>query len=293
MNLESVTDFMTRLGVMPWLNKIGTAYLPIALKLIAILLGGYLLTRLLTRLIARLANRVKLDALSDRVGVLRLFSRVGLPAPSVLLTKLVRVLGLAITIYLAANILQITILSLALGSAVAFLPTLFTAFGMVLLGLLGAEFIKKILVKVLAAKDGLSDVADIVPQGVYASIMVLTLAMAAQQLGLDISLINRIIVLTVIGVSIGIVGSIGLGAAPLMRQLMGRYHAQRTFELEDVIEFEGERARLVRFAPMVAILEIDAPDLSNVERLFIPYHTLITSHVVRERVVTLDEPEHD
>lgn len=293
MNLEFMTDFMTRLGVMPWLNKVGVIYLPAALKLLAILIGGYLITRLLTRLTERLVTRVKLNALSERFGILPLFSRVGLPTPSVLLTKFVRMLGFVLTIYLAADILHITILTLALGSVVAFLPTLCTSLGMMLFGLLGAEFVKKILVKVLAAKDGLSDVADIVPQGVYGSIMVLTFAMAAQQLGLDISLVNRIILLTVIGVALGLVGSIGLGASPLMRQLVGRYHAQRTFELEDIIEFEGERARLVRFAPMVAILELDTPDLSSVERLFIPYHTLITSQVVRERAVVHDEPEQD
>ncbi len=292
MDLESLKSQLESLGVLAKLKKASAVYLLFVLKLLGVLLAGYIATRLLARVTSAIVKRLKLDELAERAGIQPLLSRIGLPAPSVFLPRVMRWLGFAATLYLAADILEIAILANAIGALIAYIPTLLTAIAIVLAGLLGAEFVKKLLAKVLGNKEGLNEVAEILPQGVFATIMVLTLAMAAQQLGLDISLINRIILFTVIGATLGIAGSLGLGASPLMKQLVGRYHALRLFDHDDIIELDGERLRLVRFAPLVAILEPEQSShtpAESVERLFIPYHNLISTHIIRQR--TTPEPE--
>lgn len=268
----------------PHLEKWGTLYLPIVLKLIAVLLVGYISTRILKGVTRRLLKRIQIDELSDRVGILNACEKLRVPPPSLLIPRIVFWLGLGMTFYLAADITNLTLLKKALGAAIAFFPTLLTALAIFGAGLLGAELVKTVLHKALVARDSADEIATILPQIAYFTIIILTSAMSAGQLGLDVSLINRIIVFTVVGMTLGLTLAIALGAVPMMQQFVSRYHVLRSFSLQDEIAFQGFRGTIIRFAPTVVIVELHHDDPSSqadAERLFVPYKTLLSATVLR------------
>ena len=271
--------------IAPHLERWGTIYLPILLKLLGVLLVGYIVTRILRAITRRLLERVHIDALSDRMGILTAFERLRIPPPSQLLPRLVFWLGMGMTLYLAADVTNLTLLKKALGAAIAFVPTLLTALAIFGAGFLGAELLKKVLHKALVARDSSEEIATILPQLVYFTVIILTAAMSAGQLGLDVTLINRIIVFTIIAMALALSLSIALGAVPIMQQFVSRYHVLRSFALQDEISIQGLRGTIVRFAPTVVIVELrhdaEGADDTLAERLFIPYKKLLGSTVLR------------
>lgn len=269
--------------ITPHLQKWGTIYLPLLLKLLGVLLVGYLLTRVLRAVTRKLLERVHIDDISDKVGILDTFERFRIPPPSRLIPAIVFWLGLGMTLYLAADVTHLILLKHALGAVIAFVPTLLTALAIFGAGLLGAEILKKVLHRALVARDSADEIATILPQVVYFTVVILTAAMSAGQLGLDVTLINRLIVLTVIAMALALTLSLALGAVPVMQQFISRYHVLRSFALRDTIILEGLRGTITRFAPTVVIIELqgdDSPD-APAERLFVPYEKLLSSTVLR------------
>lgn len=266
----------------PHLTTLGTTYLPIIIKVCAILVLGYLLSKVIKRVAARLLKRIHLDALCTRIGLLKLVQKLGIASVEDALPRAIAWITLGGTLYLAADVAHITMLKNLLGAAIAFTPTLLVALAILTGGVLGAEVVKQIIHKALLARSEENELSAILPQGVYAIIVTLTGAMAADQLGLDITLVNRTIVITIAAITLGLGLATGLGALPMLQQLINRYHVLRTFKLEDELSIDGHHGKIVRFAPTAVMLEMPSSTPGKIERLLVPYSSLIRSRVTRK-----------
>jgi len=269
-----VIEYSERFGVLEMISKSVIEYGPTAIKVVIILIVGHFATRAAQRACKWFVNKIELGDKVEGIGAKPALAKLGLFPLDETASKIAYWLGLAATFYLAADAAKIAFVSNAIGAAVAFLPTAATAAAILGAGMLGADFARAAVSRMLASRSQL-ELGEAVPNIIYAIIVMLAGAMAADQLGLDIDLVQALILMTLGATALGISLAFGLGFSGVFSQMVARYHVKRSFEVGDSLEFGEIDGKLVRFGPTVAIF--DTAD----GRMIVPYAELISARVLR------------
>ena len=195
-------------------------FLPRLLAVLIIAAVGWVIAYLIKIALRSVLRLVKFDRLSERAGASQLLNTAALPSPSELLSQLVfwivwLSIGLAGVSFLGISVLQQDIASILL-----FLPRLLVALLIVFLGMLAANFFAR--ASLLAAVNSdlpsphvLSDVVKVV-------IIVLTISMAFEELGLAERTILIAFSLVFGALMLGLAIAFGMGGRDLARQFLER-----------------------------------------------------------------------
>jgi hypothetical protein len=89
-------------------------------------------------------------------------------------------------------------------------------------------------------------------------IVLLSISLAAEQIGLEVSLLRGLIAVAVGGAALSIFGVLAVGLEPMMGRLMARYYLRRTLELGDTITLDGCTGALVQFGATGLVLRGEA-----------------------------------
>lgn len=260
--------------------------LPLAgltLRVALVVLAGWYGALVARRLVALAAERTGLEAQAERLGVARLLYGAGWHGGlSKLLGEVARGIVLLVAASLLADSLGFPGLAEGVGVLVAFLPRAATALAILLGGWLGAEWLKKLLVGV-AKRRGVSS-PDFLGEVVYWLALVIVGALAAEQLGLETSLVNQLLVIGVGSACLGVAASLAWGGGPIARNLLSRHYAQQMFDVGDHLEGTGYAGTVVAFGS-VGILLLDGDD----RELLVPYARVLDDTVWLRRI----ESRHD
>jgi len=188
------------------------------LLVIIILVLGWILSRMLKAVVTKALRAVKLDELSDRIGLEKLLEKGGIVYS---LSELVGVicywLALLITFMVAINAVGLTIAAELLNKVVLYIPNIIAAMFILVLGMFVATLLKNI-VQTAVNNAGL-------PQGKVLSAVVQTIVIAFA-IFVALEQLNIGIRITELTLSI-ILGSIGLGCALAFglgcREIAGRF----------------------------------------------------------------------
>lgn len=270
--LDPVIDVAVRL--LPVVGKVGGVAL-------AGLLGSFALGRT-----ARWAlTRVGLEAWVEKLGAGAALKRLGLQGrvPAVA-GKLTFWLGAFVTAYLAAEVAGWSGVSGVIGKIVGFLPQVFAASGILLAGLWGASMAERAVTGALSRRDGV-EAPELVGKAVSALIVMLTAAMAAGQLGFEVTLINGLLTITVGAFALGVGLTAALGAQQMVANMVLRQYVERTLEEGDDVEIGDVAGTVAGFGPSVLMLR--TPD----GRRFIPYKLVLDGAIRRvpHRAATQEE----
>jgi hypothetical protein len=194
--------------------------LPRLLTVLIIAIVGWVIAYLIKVGLRSLLRLVKFDRLSERAGASQLLNTAALPAPSELLSQLVFwIVWLSIGLA-GVSFLGITVLQQDISGILLFLPRLLVAILIAFLGLLVANFFAR--AALLAAVNSdlpsphvLSDVVKVV-------IVVLTVSMAFEELGLAERTILIAFSIVFGGLMLGLAIAFGLGGRDLARQFLER-----------------------------------------------------------------------
>ena len=116
-------------------------FVPRALTALAVFLIGLLLAKLAARGIRTLFTRLKIDELLEKVGFTDVLKRFGLQnSPGTVLARLVYYLLLLLFTQSAAEAVGLAAVSDAITSFFAYLPSLFAAFIVLLIGMMLSQF---------------------------------------------------------------------------------------------------------------------------------------------------------
>lgn len=254
-------------------NSLGDALPRIGAGLL-LLAGGLLLAWVLGRLVARGLTRAGLDRLAERVGIHDVLVRVGLQRSlSGLIGKAVRI-ALAVVVFMAAiATLGLDALSESLNSAVLFLPKLFVALSLLLIGVVLGDFLRK------RVERGLDQMSLDLPLGRAAqagviSVFVLT---ALAQLGVSTTIVTVLGGIVLITVALAFALAFGLGGRDVARQLSASRYVSGGLELGQTIDVAGASGEIIGFESAAVILR--AADGGT---LRVPNHLVLESVVAVE-----------
>lgn len=239
-----------------WQETLGeiVKWLPNLFGALVLLLVGWLVARLVQFVIGGLLRRLRLDALTERVGISRLLSNAGLDSSvSNLLARLAYWLLLFVFVLAAAESLGLIGVTETLNKLVGYLPNVLAAALILLLGSLIAQVIGDAMGK-MTTQAGVAT-GPALGQVVRYTLLVFTIILALGQLGIQTDLLTIAASALVIAVTLALALAFGFGSRDLARNIMAGYHAKETFEEGQQISIRGHSGRLISIGTVKAVIK--------------------------------------
>jgi len=216
------------------------SFLPGFLGALLLLITGWLLAKILRSLILRLGSG--LDRLSQTVGLERRVHWLRTKWPvSRIVAGIVYWLVLLFFIVAAAESLGLPGLAHWIARGIGYLPNLFAAGIILLIGYALAGFARDILTTAQASLGG--DQAEILGRSIHALVLTVAVLVAADQLGVDVTLLASLVTIGVAAAAGGLAFAFGLGAGSTVDNLIAARYVRKTYRVGDrvrVKEVEGE-----------------------------------------------------
>lgn len=191
-----------------------------ALLMLAILLVGWLLSRLLRVLVTNLCRAFKLDEVSKRVEMDSMMAKGGLRYTlSDLIGMFVYWLGLLITFVVAVNAIGLSSAADLLNRIVVYVPNVIAAIFILILGMFVATILRNI-VKTAASNAGLSHV-NLLAKIVEVMVIVFAVLITFEQLGIAARIIELIITIVLGSIGLAFALAFGFGCQDLAKKALG------------------------------------------------------------------------
>jgi len=191
------------------LSQIGTFVVNILLVII-ILIIGWVISKVIRTLITNGFRAIKLDELSDRIGLEALLEKGGI---SYSLSELVGIicywLALLVTFMVAINSIGLTIAADLLNKVVLYIPNVIAAVFILILGMFAATILKNIVLTA-ANNAGLSQ-GKILGKVVEIIIVVFAIFVALEQLNIGIRITELTLAIALGSLGLGLALAFGLG----------------------------------------------------------------------------------
>jgi hypothetical protein len=241
-----------------WEETLGMVvmWLPNLLGALVLLLVGWLVARLVQFVIGGLLRRLRLDALTERVGISRILSNAGLDTSVAnLLARLAYWLILFVFVLAAAESVGLIGISEMLNRLVGYLPNVLAAALILLLGSLIAQVVGDAM-RGMATQAGVA-AGPALGQIVRYTLLVFTIILALGQLGIQTDLLTIAASALVIATTLALALAFGFGSRDLARNIMAGFHAKEAFKEGQQLNVRGHSGQLVSIGTVKAVIKID------------------------------------
>ncbi len=192
-----------------FLNEVATA-LPKIIGAILILLIGWLIAKLLKKAIIKLLLLVRLNKLSEKVGIEKFLKEGGLKKTAVDLVGSLFYWIIMLTVILAVfNSLELTSAQDLFNSIILFIPNIIVALVILLFGLYAARFIANVLSSSL--KNMNDKTAEVIEKVAYIAVLVFTVFLVLGQLKIAQDIITNAFILVFGAICLAFGLAFGLG----------------------------------------------------------------------------------
>lgn len=183
-------------------------FLPSLIGAVIILLVGWIVAAGLDRIVTQILKQLKIDSALNKIGARTFFQKAGVELEiSELLGNLVRWTVLLIAFLATADVLGLSEVTGFLNNILVYLPNIFVAVGILLLGVLAAHFFAGVVRGTVGAVR--IQTARMLGSMTKWVIYFFTIAVALQQLGIAAVLIDRF--LTAVFFMLALAGGLAFG----------------------------------------------------------------------------------
>jgi hypothetical protein len=195
------------------------AFMPNLLAMLVILLVGIIIARVIKWILVKFLTAIKFDSWSDRMGFTKLMRKGDMWAkPSAILGEIVFWLLIIITLMSGLNALQIPAIDQLVGQFFSYIPRLFSAAMIMIVGYVLSGFISR-TVLITAANSGFH-YAKILAKGVNTLLIVLILAMVMEQLQIAPGIVLAAFSIIFGGIVIALAISFGVGGIDAAKRII-------------------------------------------------------------------------
>jgi hypothetical protein len=193
---------------------------PLFLALV-ILGAGFLVARLIERLVDSFLDRVQFDRSAARWGVTEAVERTGTRLdPARVVGKLLFWGVMLVVILLAASALGVQNVNDVFASLVGYIPSVFAAIIVVVLGLVLGEFVRALILASAGGVEGVLTLAK-VAKGM---VILISVFMAFQQIGVAAEIVTTTFTLILGAVALAVALAFGLGNTGLAGEITRRWY---------------------------------------------------------------------
>ena len=244
-------------------NIIGTLF---------VLIIGFFITKLVVKIIKKVLKLAKVNKLDEKINEIEIVEGKNLNFDTVkFVSTFVKWLMYIMLIIMASDIMNLTIISVQIGELFAYLPKLFTALVIFILGLLFANFVKNGLKSLFESMD-LSG-GKMISQVVFFLLLTFISVTALNQAGIDTEIITNNINMIIAAFLLAFAIAFGLGAREVVGKLLKTFYARKTFEIGQSIIFQNESYTVESVENISVILK------NSKGKLIVPINDLVENQV--------------
>ena len=211
--------------------------IPNIIGAILVLLMGWLITKLVIYLLQKTLKFIRIDKLTQKINELRLFgdSKIKFRVTKVI-TIFVRWILFLVFLIIASDIMSWEIVSKEIGNLLRYLPRLFSAIGLFMVGIYIANFVKK-------AIQGFYDSFDLAGSKIISTLAFYIIAIiititALNQAGINTTVITNNVSAILGAFLLAIALGFGLGSKEIIGDLLRTFYAKKNYEVGDKIKID-------------------------------------------------------
>ena len=212
--------------------------IPNIIGAIIVLVLGWIITKIVVYLLKRVFKFAKIDLLSEKINDLKLLgkSEISIPITNAI-TVFVKWIMFLVFLIIAADIMNWTIVSQEIGNLLRYLPKLFSAIALFMIGIYIARFVKK-------AIQGFYESFDLAGSKIISSIVFYIIAIiisitALNQADIDTTVVTNNVTIILGAFLLAISIAFGLGPKEVVGDLLRTFYTRKNYELGDHIKLEG------------------------------------------------------
>lgn len=194
-------------------------FLPVLMSAVVVLTVGILLAALIKAVVLRIFRTLKIDGFVDRSGVGELIRKGGIKdTPSILIARLIAWLVFFVFALIAMDTLQIRAAGRLFERFLLYLPHFFVSLLVLLIGYVIANFLGR--AALIAAVNAGNRSAGLIGKTVTYAVIMLSVTMALEQLGIGSGTIIIAFGIVLGGVVLALSLALGLGGKDLAREYL-------------------------------------------------------------------------
>jgi small-conductance mechanosensitive channel len=212
--------------------------------------------------VGQLAPRVLAMIAAERSGLSESMQHMGIKrnVPSIVGT-IVFWLLMCVFIMAAFNILNLPDVSAAMASVVSYIPKLLVATLVVVIGLLVASFLRGV-VATSADRVGLT-YAEHLANGFYYVLVLVTFHAALTHLGMNLQLLEHMILIAFGALAVGFGLAFGLGGRDVIGGILAGYYIRQRLQTGDHVSVGALEGTVREVGPVATVIETDEEGYVN------------------------------
>lgn len=215
-------------------EKIMTA-LPNVIGAIVILIIGWLVSKIIVFLLKKILKFVRVDKLTEKLNDLKFFgdSKIKFSVTKVIVV-FVKWLLFLVFLIIAADIMNWDVVSNEIGHLLRYLPKLFSAIAIFMVGIYIAKFVKKAIQGFYESFD-LSG-SKIISGIVFYIIAIIVTITALNQAGIDTTVVTNNVTIILGAFLLAISIGFGLGSRDVVADLLRTFYTRKNYEVGDHVK---------------------------------------------------------
>ena len=238
--MEKMTEFkdvMLKSLTSMWMEI--TNVFPNIIGALVVFIVGWIVTKIVVRVIKKVLKVAKVDKLDDKLNEIEIVEGKELNFDTIkIVSNFVKWLMYIVLLITASDILGLEIISTQISELLSYLPQLFAALLIFILGLLFANFVKNGLKSLFESMD-LSG-GKMISTVVFFLILTFISITALNQAGIDTAIITNNINMIIAAFLLAFAIAFGLGAKEVVGKLLKSFYARKTYEVGQKIEFNNK-----------------------------------------------------
>lgn len=235
-------------------------FIPNLFGALVVVLLGFVVAKLLDALLSKLLAKLGLDRLVGGTGLTKIIGRAGVKVPiSTLIGKIVYWFVLLIFLVSAAESLGLQRVSATLDMLALYLPKVFGAALVLLVGVLLAQLVNG-LVRGAAEGVGIDYSAGLgrIAQGL---VIIISISVAISQLEVKTDLLNHVIVIALITVGLTVALALGLGSREIAGQIIAGIYVRELFQVGQQVQVGDTQGQIEEIGTVKTTLLTDEGEL--------------------------------
>ncbi|MEX5499189.1 mechanosensitive ion channel family protein [Pseudomonas syringae] len=235
-------------------------FIPNLFGALVVVLLGFVVAKLLDALLSKLLAKLGLDRLVGGTGLTKIICRAGVKVPvSTLIGKVVYWFVLLIFLVSAAESLGLQRVSATLDMLALYLPKVFGAALVLLVGVLLAQLVNG-LVRGAAEGVGIDYSAGLgrIAQGL---VIIISISVAISQLEVKTDLLNHVIVIALITVGLTVALALGLGSREIAGQIIAGIYVRELFQVGQQVQIGDTEGQIEEIGTVKTTLLTDEGEL--------------------------------
>lgn len=272
--MEKVTD-LTQVGLQS-LVALGESFmsaLPNILGALFLIILGWVIAKIVSYVVRRALKALGFDKLAQKVNLDELLNNANVSVtPSRVVGKFVYWVIILLFFVTASDTLGWSVVSNSISDLISYLPQLFSAIVIFVIGFYIASFVKKGLRTILESLAVSS--SRLISGFAFYLILVIITITSLNQAGVDTALLTSNVTVIVAGIILAFAVSFGIGSRDILTNILSSFYSKNNFEEGQKIEMEGVSGTIEKIDITSCRVKTSS------ETVVIPVKRLLTEKVV-------------